>query len=71
MYPFFFPLVKPIIDSLGQLFFFFLLFYAHTKSLSYAIQTGPRTSVRFVFFTVLIKFLFDQHNNSSIYHVRF
>jgi hypothetical protein len=22
MYPFFFPLVKPIIDSLGQLFFF-------------------------------------------------
>jgi hypothetical protein len=55
MYPFFFPLEKPIIDSLGQLFFF-LLFYAHTKSLSYAIHTGPRTSLRFFFFTVLIKF---------------
>jgi hypothetical protein len=25
MYPFFFPLEKPIIDSLGQLFFFFVI----------------------------------------------
>ena len=31
---------------------FFLLFYAHTKSLSYAIHTGPRTSVRFFFYSL-------------------
>ena len=45
---FFFPLEKAHYWFVRTIIFF-LLFYAHTKSLSYAIHTGPRTSLRFFF----------------------